>query len=192
MEATEEQSMVLYAPWSNRLTAVLVGITALASGITLSVLAPVLAGWRYFALALVLGLLVILAGVWALIHAWYILHHPILLINTEGICRQEAGFRMHMKWEEIDAIYCISVGKGGVFAVDLSPAGLVPFFARHGKRIPQRMNINVPQLAFGIPSVNLPLPVNEVLAQIRERFAAQVERYHIDVDERDEKSGVDQ
>ncbi len=191
MSITEEQSLLLYAPKSNLLTAVLVGICVLAIGITLPFLAPFLTGWQYVALVLVLGLLLIMGGVLILIHAWYIFHHPALIINTEGICRQELFLRMQIKWEEIDAIYRINASNGGVFAVDLSPAGLVTFFARHGKHMPSRMDISVPQLALGIPAVNLPLPVDQLLAQIRERFAAQLEWYHIDVDDRHEESRTD-
>ncbi len=192
MEGTKEQSMLLYAPWSNRLTAVLMGICWFVLGITLPFLTPSLAGWRYFALALVLGLLLIIAGVLALNQAWYFSHHPTLLISAEGICRQEPFNHIQMKWEEIDSIYRINARRGEVFAVDLSPAGLVTVFARHGKRIPQRMNISEPQMAFGLPSVNLPLPVDEVLAQIRERFAAQLERYQIDMDDGRGESQADQ
>lgn len=192
MEDTKEQSMLLYAPWSNRLTAVLIGICAFVLGITLPLLTPSLAGWRYFALALVLGFLFILAGVWALNQAWYFFHHPILLISAEGLCMQEPFNHIQIKWEEIDSIYRINARRGGAFAVDLSPAGLITVFARHGKRIPQRMNISEPQMAFGLPSVNLPLPVDEVLAQIRERFAAQLERYQIDVNDGREESQADQ
>src|SRR5260370_6369577 len=192
MEDTKEQSMMLYAPWSHRLVAVLVGICAFVLGITFPLLTPSLAGWRYFALALVLGFLFIITGVWALNQAWYFSHHPTLLISAEGICRQEPFNHIQIKWEEIDSIYRINAGKGGVFAVDLSPAGLITVFARRGERIPQRMNISEPQMAFGLPAVNLPLPVDEVLAQIRERFAAQLERYQIDVNDRRGESQADQ
>lgn len=106
------------------------------------------------------------------------------MINAEGICSLHPMLRTKIKWEEIDFIYRINRRKGAVFAVDLSPAGLISFFSRQGRGIPGYLNISEPQLALGIPETNLPLPVDQLLAQIRERFSAQLAYYHIDVDDR--------
>jgi hypothetical protein len=81
-------------------------------------------------------------------------------------------------WEEMDSIYRISA-KGGVFIIDASPTGLIGTSSRSGKHIPRRIDITAPQLALGIPAANLPIPIDQLLAQIREQFSAQLERYNI-------------
>ncbi len=115
------------------------------------------------------------------------LHDPVLIINTDGISSQHPFFRTQIKWEEIDSIYQIERKNGTVFAVNLSPTGLVSFLSRQGKGVPRRLNIAVPQLALGILDTNLPIPVDQLLAQICERFSAQLERYSINLESGQDK-----
>jgi len=170
MTATEDQAIVLYTP---RLTLFLAVYTVLCLSVGIAL--PFLAGWQF--LSLVGSLFLISVAIWlGPVTTWRRIHHPILIINTEGIGSQS----QLIKWEEIDSIYRITARNGGVFAVDISPAGLAAFFARQGKRIPRSNNITEPQLVLGISSIRLPIPVDELLALIRERFSVQIERYHID------------
>jgi hypothetical protein len=179
MTATESQDIILYVPKSNVLAAVLMGICLPPIGIII----PFLAGWQF--LALLLSLFLIIVGVWlGPVFAWKMIHNPILIINAEGIGYLNPSSRKptQFRWEEIDSIYHIDKRNGAVFAVDLSPVGLISFFSRQGGRIPRRIDITAPQLALGIPDTNLPLPVDQLLAQVRERFSVQLERYNIDLD----------
>ena len=174
---TEKQDIILYVPRSNLVTAVLFGLMCLLIGFT----TPFLAGWNLP--ALLFSLLFITGGIWfGPVHAWKLLHQPVFIVNAEGIHSQYPTLSIAIKWDEIDAIYRLSRRNRSAFGVDMSPAGLVAFFARQGKPIPRGMDITRPQEALLILSTNLPIPVDELLAQIRERFAAQLERYHIDID----------
>ena len=56
-------------------------------------------------------------------------------------------------------------------------------FSRRGLPIPGRMDVTLPQQALVISSTHLPLPVNQILTLIRERFSPQLERYNIDLDD---------
>ena len=67
--------------------------------------------------------------------------------------------------------------------MDASPAGLIALSSRKGWNMPQSMDITVSQEALSMPSTNLPLPVDQLLALIRERFSTQLEQYHIVLDD---------
>ena len=176
--ANQDQEIILSVPRSNILGVALTGTCLLIGGGII----PFFAGWRLIVLGL--SLFFVIAGTAFLILAWKMSHTPTLVINAEGICSLHPMLRIKIKWEEIDSIYQINTRKGAVFAVDLSSAGLISFFSRQGRGIPGLLNISEPQLALGIPETNLPLPVDQLLAQIRERFSAQLAYYHIDVDDR--------
>lgn len=169
-KVTEDQAIVLYTPKLTSFQAVYT-VLCLSVGIAL----PFLMGWQL--LPLLGSLFLFVVAIWlGPVTTWSRIHHPILIINAEGINSQS----QLIKWEEIDSVYRITARNGGVFAVDILPAGLVSFFARQGKRIPRSINITEPQLVLGISSIRLPIPVDELLALIRERFSVQIERYHID------------
>ena len=170
MAATESQDIILYGP---RLSPYLAILTVLSLSLGLAL--PILARWQVT--ALLCSLFLIVAGLWfGPVTTWKRIHYPVLMINAQGIRSQSQLLR----WEEIDAIYRIDTRRGGVFAVDISPAGYVAFLARQSKRLPKSRNLTGLQLALGIPVARLPIPVDELLAQIRERFADQLERYHIE------------
>ena len=114
---------------------------------------------------------------------WKMLHDPILVINAEGIYSQAPFLKAHVKWEEIDSIYRINAKNKSVLAVDASPTGLLTISSRQGGHIPKGIDITVPQMTLGIPSTNLPLPVEQLLSLIRERFSDQLGRYKIDLDD---------
>ncbi len=177
MSMTEQQNIVLPVPRSNLIPGFFLGIF-----LPVGFLIPFLAGWQLPALDI--SLFSIFAGINGLVLTWKLLHTPTLVINEEGICSLHPLARSTIKWEEVDALY--STNHGTMFAVDLSPAGLVSFFSRQGKSIPRRLNVTVPQLALGIQAINLPIPVDQLLAQIRARFSDQLERYHIDLDDNSE------
>lgn len=175
MENAEKKDIILFVPRSNLLTAVLVGFISLFIGLAF----PFLVGWQLLTFGV--SLLFIIGGLWlGSVLAWKLLHRPVLIVNSEGICSQHPMFGTKIRWEEMDAVYRINAKNGGAFAVDISPAGLVAFLSRQSKRLPKGRDLAGPQLALGIPAANLPIPVDELLAQIRERFAEQIERYHID------------
>ena len=166
----EGQDIILYTP---KLTPFLMvfAVLCLSMGVGL----PFLAEWQLSPLGV--SLFLIAAGVWfGPVTVWQRMHYPILQINAEGIYSQSQLLR----WEEIDAIYRINTKNGGVFAVDISPNGVIAFFARQGKSLPRSKDMTGPQLALGLPGVRLPLPVDDVLVLIRERFSTEIERYHID------------
>jgi hypothetical protein len=172
---TENQDIILYAPKSNVFTAVILGVMALSIGSAFLFSAR----WQFpFLLG---GLFFVIAGLWfGLVITWQILHDPILIINSEGILSQTSFL---IKWEEIDSIYSVHARSRDAFALDASPAGLLSFFSRRGVRIPRQMDRTIPQQALVISSTNLPLPVNQILTLIRERFSAQLEQYHIVLDD---------
>ncbi len=111
---------------------------------------------------------------------WKMFHDPILVINSEGIFSR-ASFLI--KWEEIASIYRLNARGRVAFGVDASPTGVLPFFFRRGVSLPRRMDVTVPQQALVISSTNLPLPVDQLLSRIRERFSAELERDKIDLDD---------
>lgn len=171
MENAVKKNIILFAPKSNLATIIGTGLFGVFVGLTL----------LYFAkeqpLMLGSSILIIIGNVWLGSYStWKLVRKPILVIDGEGILSQSQLLR----WEEIDAIYRINTKKGGVFAVDISPAGLVAIIARQSKRLPGSKNLEGPQIALGITAASLPISVNELLAQVRERFADQIERYHID------------
>lgn len=174
MNANEYRDIVLPVPRSNLYVVLFMGIF-----LPIGVLLPFLAGWQLPVLGL--SLFLSFAGIFFLVPGWKLLHTPVLVINEKGVDSLHPWFRCTIMWDEIDAIY--SIGHGIAFAVDLSPAGLVSFFARQRKSIPPRLDMTVPQLALSIQAANLPLPVDQLLAQIREYFPDQLERYHIDLDD---------
>lgn len=108
------------------------------------------------------------------------LYTPALIIGERGI-RSLRPLHIEIKWEEIDSIYVYR----DAFAVDLSPSGLVSYFARQGKRPPRGLDITELQMAFSIRGANLPIPVDQLLGWIRERFSLQLERYHIEMENLD-------
>ncbi len=178
MTATESQDIILYAPKSNVLPAVLMGSFFLPIGLAL----PFFAGWQWP--ALLLSLFFIILGIWTgPVGAWEVLHNPVLVINAEGIYSPALSRGARIKWEEMDSIYCFTQRNRVVFAVDASPAGLVALSSRKGWNIPGGRDITVSQEVLSMPSINLPLPVDQILALIRERFAAQLERYKIVLDD---------
>ena len=130
--------------------------------------------------AFLFSVLFILGGFWfGLFFPWKLVHNPTLMIDSESIRSQHPFFRFQVKWEEIDAIYQIS--HGTAFALDLSPTGLLSYFSRQGERIPRRLDPTVPQQVLVIQGTNLSLPIDQLLAQIRERFAVQLEHYNIEL-----------
>lgn len=174
----QQREVVLYAPPSDRIGALLFGMLSLVLGLAFLLLG------RWQLPALVASCLFFVGGVLLLLLYRRLAHTPVLIINAEGIFSLRPMLRMTLKWEEIDAIYCALLTRTTLaFTVDLSPAGLVSFFARHGKRPPRRLDMTIPQSALSIPQSNLPLPIAQLTAQIREQFAAQIERYHITLDE---------
>src|SRR5579859_3522179 len=156
MNTIKYQDIVLPIPRSNLLTAFLMGI-CLPIGLAI----PFVARWQLP--ALVIGLFFILAGVFGLVLAWKMLHTPVLIINKEGIFYLHPLLHSTIKWDEIDAIYCAKARNRAIFAVDLSPDGLVSFFARQGRSLPRHLNNTEPQLALSIPATNLPIPVSQLL-----------------------------
>jgi hypothetical protein len=176
MTATQDQDIIVYASRSDILTGILIGVFCLLLGIVILFLGK----WQFPALGA--SLVFIIGSVLSWIFAWKMVHHPLFIINAEGIRSLHPMLRIDIKWEEIDAIYRINTRTAIVFAVDLSSTGLNAFFARKGKRIPWRLDTTVPQLALGIRQSNLPLPVDQLLTQIHERFSAQIEHYHIYLD----------
>ncbi|MBV9615559.1 MAG: hypothetical protein JO031_08890 [Ktedonobacteraceae bacterium] len=174
MTAIESQDIILYAPQSNILTAVLKGI-CLPIGVAL----PFFTGWQFPVLVCSLFFILLGGGLGPFL-IWKMVHDPILVINAEGIFSRASFF---VKWEEVDSIYRLHARNRTAFAVDLSPSGVLAFFARRGMRIPGRMDVTVPQQALVIVSTNLSLPVDQLLSLIRERFSAQLERFKIDLDD---------
>lgn len=147
---------------------------------------PFFLGWQFPTL---LGsLFLILLGITGLILVWKMIHHPMLIINAEGIYSLHPLLRTNIQWEEIASIYRIRRRNGAVFAVDIAPAGLISFFTRQGKASPRALETATPQLALGIPQSNLPVPVDQLLSQIQEQFAEQIAYYHIDLDNGQEES----
>jgi hypothetical protein len=174
MTATESQDIILYVPKSNVFTVVFAGLC-----LPLGFILPFLVGWQLPVLLCSLFLLIIGGGLGPFI-VWKMLHDPILVINSEGIFSR-ASFLV--KWEEIDSIYSLNARSRVAFAVDASPTGMLTFFSRRGVRIPRWMDVTVPQQALVISSTNLPLPVDQLLSLIGERFSVQVEHYKIDLDD---------
>ncbi|HEU5376791.1 MAG TPA: hypothetical protein VFV38_15250 [Ktedonobacteraceae bacterium] len=172
MSATENQSIILYAPRSNIIGGALIGIICLSIGVAL----PFLAGRQ--PPIFLLSPFFVLGGIWfVLIFLWKLLRNPILSIDSQGISSRHPFSRTQIKWEEIDSIY--QINNGAAFAVDLSPVGFVSFFSRRDGRIPQHLDLTTPHQAFVVQGINLSLPVDQLLAQIRERFSDQLERYNI-------------
>lgn len=176
MAIIKDQDIILYAPKSNVLLAVFMGIICLPIGIAI----PLLAGWQLS--ALFCSLLFVSLGLWfGPILVWQLLHNPILIINAEGICCLHPFFRTDIRWDETDSIYPLN--SGTALAVDLSPTGLVSFFSRSARHLPKHLGITIPQQVLIIRGVNIPLPVNQLLTQIREKFSLQLARYNIDLDD---------
>jgi hypothetical protein len=174
MAVIESQDIILYVPKSNVFTAALVGLF-----LPLGCILPFLVGWQLPVLVVSLFFIFVGGGLGSFV-LWKMVHDPILIINSEGISSRTSFL---IKWEEIDSIYSLHGRSRIAFALDASPAGLPPFFSRRGMQIPKRMDVTVPQQALVIRSTNLPLPVDQLLRLIRERFSPQLERYEIFVDD---------
>jgi hypothetical protein len=182
MTAPESQDIILYAPKSNLLPSAFMGIF-LPVGLAL----PFFAGWQW--LTLLLGFLFIITGIWAgLVEIWKMLHNPVLVINTEGIYSPVLSQKARIKWEEMAFIYFFTQGNKVVFAVDASPTGLIALSSRTGWNIPHGMDITVPQEVLSMPSTNLPIPDDQILVLIHERFSAELERYSISLEDGYEES----
>ena len=79
MTAIESLDIILYAPKSNMLPSVFMGMF-LPIGLAL----PFFAGGQWLTLLLSF-LFIISPGFWAgLVEIWKMFHHPVLVINTEG------------------------------------------------------------------------------------------------------------
>ena len=177
MSIPDDQEIIFSVPKSNLLFSAFMGIF-LPIGLAL----PFFAGWQW--LTLVLSFLFIITGIWAgLVEIWKMLHRPALVINTEGIYSPVLSQKARIQWEEMASIYSFTQRNKVVFAVDASPAGLIALSSRKGWNIPRGMDITMPQEALSIPSTNLPLPVDQILVLIRERFSAELEQYHIVLDD---------
>ena len=174
MTAMGSQDIILYVPKSNIFTAALVGLF-----LPLGCILPFLVGWQLPVLAFSVFFIFAGGGLGPFV-LWKMVHDPILIINSEGILSRTPFL---IKWEEIDSIYSLH-GRGKVaFAIDASSSGLISFFSRRGTRIPRQMDVTVPQQALVISSTNLPLPVDQLLTLIHERFSTQLEQYHIVLDD---------
>lgn len=181
MTMIDNQNILVYVPRSNVFAAILIGSICLFMGIV----SLVLADKQIY--AFVFGVLFILGGLWlGSFVTWQMVHRPTLIIDSEGIRSQHSLSRFEVKWSEIDAIYQINYGTA--FAIDLSPMGLLSYFSRQGSRIPRHLDPTIPQQAVVVQGVNLALPIDQLLAQIRERFSDQLARYNIDLDD-EEKEG---
>lgn len=174
--APEDQSIRVYAPRSNILVFPFMGVVFLSTAAVALVFAD------HQAAAYVLSVCFTVGGCWVLSLPWWkLIYTPTLMINSEGIHSYHPFNRWEVKWEEIAAIY--SHSHGTAFAIDLSPAGLRPYFSRQGGRIPRRLDPTVPQQVLVNQGTNLSLPVDQLLAQMREKFAVQLEHYHIELDD---------
>lgn len=121
-------------------------------------------------------------GLWFLSLPWWkLIHTPTLIIDSEGFRNSHPFNRWEVKWEEITAIY--SNAHRTAFAIDLSPTGLRAYFSRQGGRIPRWLDSTVPQQVLANQGTHLSLPVDQLLAQIREKFAVQLEHYQIEFDD---------
>lgn len=182
MMTTGNQEMRVYAPQSRVFWSILIGIMCLSLGITFFFLAQ-----GQFP-AFLASFLFILGGLWSgLFFAWKLICDPSLIIDSEGIRCQHPFSRFQVKWDEIDAIYRISYGTA--FAIDLSPTGILSYFARRGWRIPRWLDPTVPQQVIVVQGNQLSLPIDQLLVQISERFFAQLELYHIDMEGYHEEDG---
>lgn len=179
MTATESQDIILYVPKSNVFTAILMGLCLL-----LGLILPFLVGWQLPVVLCSIFFILIGGGLGPFV-IWKMFHDPILSITSEGIFSR-ASFLV--KWEEIDSIYSLHARSKTAFAVDVSPTGMLPFFSRRGVPIPRKIDATVPQQALVISSTNLPLPVDQLLLLIRERFAVQLDRHKIVLDDGHEGS----
>mgnify|MGYP001288034498 CR=1 FL=1 len=172
---SEQQRIDVYVPRSNTLTFILVGVMCLSIGGGALVFAD------HQVAAYVLGVFFFVGGFWFLSFPWKLIHTPTLIIDSEGIRSHHPFARWEVKWDEIDAIYSLS--HGTAFAIDLSPTGLLSYFSRQGGRIPRWLDLTVPQQVSVTPGVNLAIPIDQLLAQIREKFGVQLEHYHIVLDD---------
>jgi hypothetical protein len=121
-------------------------------------------------------------GFWFLSLPWWkLIHTPALVIDREGIRTFHPFNRWEIKWDEIAVIY--SLTHGTTFAIDLSPTGLRSYFSRQGGRIPRWLDLTVPQQVCVTQGTNLALPIDQLLTQIREKFAVQLEHYQIELDD---------
>lgn len=99
MTAIESLDIILYAPKSNMLPSVFMGMF-LPIGLAL----PFFAGGQW--LTLLLSFLFIITGIWAgLVEIWKMFHHPVLVINTEGIYSPVLSQKARIQWEEMASIY---------------------------------------------------------------------------------------
>lgn len=176
MTQAEHQDIVLYPPkWGPY--QVVFSLMCLFLGVAL----PLFSKGGF--LPLIISLLFILGGLWiGPVMLWKRLYHPrpLLIINAEGISRNLFGENQLLKWDEIESIYRINTSNGGVFGVDITPAGVIAIYTRRGKPLPSGKAIRQLQEALGIPAVNLPIPVDDLLTRIHEQFSEQLERYHIE------------
>lgn len=184
MTTAESQDLVLYAPRGNVVGVMILGCFCLSFGIIIHFLSG-----RPPFLGLLASIFFIIVGIFFGTYAWQMVRKPMLTISAEGICSSSPfSSPVQLKWDEIDAIYCLSGGP--IFAVDLSPTGLVSYFSRQSKRIPRYLDITVPNQALDIREFNLPLPMKQLFAQIREHFSVQLERYDIYLGDGDEAKNV--
>lgn len=174
--APEDQSIRVYAPRSNILVFPFMGI------LCLSIAGVALVFADHQAAAYVSSVCFAAGGCWFLALPWWkLIHTPTLVIDSEGIRMYHPFSRWEVKWDEIDAIY--SLTHGTAFAIDLSPTGLRSSFARQGRRIPRWLDLTRPQQVCVTQGVNLALSIDQLLAQIREKCAVQLEHYHIVLDD---------
>lgn len=173
--ATEDQCIRVYAPRSNILVFPFMGVLFLSfAGVAL-----VFANHQIA--AFVVSACFTVFGFWFLLLPWWkLIHTPTLIIDSEGLRCHHPFNRWEVKWEEIDAIYAHS--HGTAFAIDLSPTGLLSYFARQGGRIPRWLDSTVPQQVLANQGTNHALTIDQLFAQIREKFGLQLEHYHIILD----------
>lgn len=173
----QQREIVLYAPLLDRVGAIIFAILSLVLGVAVLLLG------RWQLPALVASCLFFVGSAFLISLCWRLTHTPILIVNAEGIFSLRPMLRMTLRWEDIDTIYCsLLSGTPLAFTVDLSPTGLVSFFARQGKQPPRYLDVTIRQPAISIPQSNLPLPIGQLIARISEQFSAQITRYHITLD----------
>lgn len=174
MTDIEHQDIILY-PAKRIPQLVLLSIVCLFFGVALPFFSK---AWQVF-LALLGSLFFIMCGIWiGPITLWRRVYHPqpLLIINAEGMSRHGRLLR----WAEIDSIYRTRVQNHWGFGVDITPEGVIAFSARYSMHLPRGRAITQPQQALAISAINLPIPVDDLLARIHEQFSEQLARFHIE------------
>lgn len=154
----------------------------------------------HLGMALMPGLILIFIGPWQLFGiiasasflvggvvvcptlTWNILRTPVLSADEEGLASPRLFKHAKIKWEEIGAIY---YSPGGHLLIDASPSGIVAFLTRQNKGrlvVPRYMDITISQTVFTIPQSMIPVPLDRLLEQIRERFQDQLAHDGIETD----------